>query len=339
MKPQGLFAILPEAQVGRTSTRFSRMMINFSAILAGLFLYLALRGLDWQIFFITLKSAQFIYLPIVLLWSSASFLIRGLRLRVLLSSETRLPLSNVFWANMAGYLGNNILPARAGELVRAAYLARQNDISASFALAVGLVERFMDLIALIMLGSYALSSIGVVSPVFQKALKGVSIMGLVGLIAIFILPPFGNLFGRLIMAIPVLEEIQKIKLDHFFQQFLEGLKSLHSFTRVIQFTSLTGLIWLMDAIGTVLLAYILKVPIFLQQAFVLLSALGLSSAIPSTPGYVGVYQFVAVTTLAPFGISRADALAYILISQILGYIIIGFWGLLSLRQFKKHTIA
>jgi len=339
LKPKGLFAILPEAQVGRTSTRFNRMMINISVILAAIFLYLALRNLDWQIFFITLKSAQYIYLPIVLLWSSASFLIRGLRFRVLLSSETSLPLSNVFWANMAGYLGNNILPARAGELVRAAYLARQNDISASFALAVGLVERFMDLIALVMLGSYALSSIGVVSPVFQNALKGVSILGLIGLITIFALPHFGNLVGRLIMAFPVLKEIQKVKLENFFQQFLGGLKSLHSFTRVIKFTALTGLIWLMDAMGTVLLAYILKIPIILQQAFVLLAALGLSSAIPSTPGYVGVYQFVAVTTLAPFGISRADALAYILISQILGYIIIGFWGLLSLWQFNKHTEA
>ena len=105
----------------------------------------------------------------------------------------------------------------------------------------------------------------------------------------------------------------------------------------MQFTGLTALIWLMDAVGAVLLAYILKIPLLLQQAFVLLAALGLSSAIPSTPGYVGVYQFVAVTTLAPFGISKADALAYILTSQILGYIIIGFWGILSLWQFNKKV--
>lgn len=339
MKSKDLFAILPEAQEGRTSTRFSRVMIIISIILAALFLYLALRNLDWQVFFDTLKNAQYIYLPIGLLWSSANFLIRALRLRVLLTSEKTLPISNVFWANMAGYLGNNILPARAGELVRAAYLARKNNISASYALAVGLVERLMDLIALIVLGSFALSSIGVVSPVFQTALKGVSILGLIGLTAIFVLPNFEKLIGRLIMTFPVLKEMHKIKLDHFLQQFLGGLKSLHSFKRVAQFISLTSLIWLIDALGAVLLAYILRIPLLLQQAFVLLSALGLSSAIPSTPGYVGVYQFVAVTTLAPFGISRADALAYILISQILGYIIIGFWGLLSLWQFKKLTMA
>jgi uncharacterized protein (TIRG00374 family) len=339
LKPKGLFSILPEAQEGKSSARFNRVMIIISVILAALFLYFALRDLDWRIFFDTLKNAQYIYLPILLLWSSTNFLVRALRLRVLLTSEKNLRLANVFWANMAGYLGNNILPARAGELVRAAYLARKNNISASYALAVGLVERLMDLIALIVLGSFALSSLGVISPVFQNALKGVSALGLIGLGIIFILPHFGKFAGRLIMTFPVLKEAHKIKLDHFLQQFLGGLKSLHSVTRVMQFTVLTGLIWLMDAVGAVFLAYILKIPLLLQQAFVLLAALGLSSAIPSTPGYVGVYQFVAVTTLAPFGISKADALAFILISQILGYIIIGFWGLLSLWQFNKDNEA
>lgn len=312
-------------------------MIIISIILAALFLYLALRNLNWQIFFDTLGNARYAYLPIVFLWSSTSYLTRALRLRVLLTSEKPLPVSNVFWANMAGYLGNNILPARAGELVRAAYLARQNNISASFALAIGLVERLMDLIALIVLGSFALSSIGIVPPVFQNALKGVSVLGLIGLVAIFVLPHFEKPIGRLIMAFPVLKEAHKIKLDRFLQQFLGGLKSLHGFTRIVQFTGLTGLVWLIDAAGTVFMAYILKIPLLLQQAFVLLAALGLSSAIPSTPGYVGVYQFVAVTTLAPFGISKADALAFILISQILGYLILGFWGLLSLWQFNKHN--
>jgi len=312
-------------------------MIIISIVLAVLFLYLALRNLDWQIFFDTLKNARYAFLPIVLLWGSVGFLIRALRLRILLASEGPLPISNVFWANMAGYLGNNILPARAGELVRAAYLAQKNNIGAPFALAVGLVERLMDLIALLVLGSFALASSGIVSPAFQNALNGISILGLIGLIAIFVLPHFGEIIGRLIMNFPVLKEAHKIKLDHFLQQFLSGLRSLYSFKRVIQFTGLTGLIWLMDAIGTVFLAYILKIPLLLQQAFVLLAALGLSSAIPSTPGYVGVYQFVAVTILAPFGISKADALAYILISQILGYLIIVFWGLLSLWQFNKRA--
>ena len=73
----------------------------------------------------------------------------------------------------------------------------------------------------------------------------------------------------------------------------------------------------------------------LDQALVLLAALGLSSAIPSTPGYVGVYQFVAATVLVPFGFSRPDALAYILISQVFNYVVVSFWGLLGLWQLNR----
>lgn len=334
-----LFGALPESQASKSSARFHRLMLVISILLAALFLYLALRDLDWQIFFVTLKNAHYVYLPIIILWSSLSFFVRASRLRVLLTSETPLPVSNVFWANMAGYLGNSILPARAGELVRAAYLGRRNDVSASFALAVGLVERLMDLVTLIILGSLALSSAAIVSPVFKNALNGISIFGLIGLIAIFILPRFDALIRRLILALPILKETHKLKLDDFLRQFISGLRSLHSVTRAAQFIILTGIIWLMDALGTVFLSFILNIPLLIQQAFVLLAALGLSSAIPSTPGYVGVYQFVAVTTLAPFGISNADALAFILISQILGYLVIGFWGLLSLWQFNKQPEA
>jgi spermidine synthase len=70
-------------------------------------------------------------------------------------------------------------------------------------------------------------------------------------------------------------------------------------------------------------------------AFLLIAALGLASALPSTPGYVGIYQFVAVTVLPPFGLSRTDAIAYILVAQALAYVVIGFWGSIGLLQYRR----
>ena len=55
----------------------------------------------------------------------------------------------------------------------------------------------------------------------------------------------------------------------------------------------------------------------------------MGSALPSTPGYVGIYQFVAVSVLTPFGFSRADAIAYILVAQALVYVVIALWGSLG----------
>jgi glycosyltransferase 2 family protein len=337
LKFKGLFAGLPEAQQASPPARSRRLIYLLSIMLAALLLYLTLRNLDWRIFFRTLQKARYGFLPLIFFLSSISLFVRAVRLRLLLKKEKALPVSNVFWANMAGYLGNNILPMRGGELVRAAYLGQKNETSTTFALAVGLVERLMDLVALVLLGSLALPATGVISPALQNALKLVSLLGLIGLIAVFGLPRFGVAFRRLIMTLPALKEQHKDRLDHVLQQFLSGLTSLHSGKHIVQFISLTGLIWLLDAVNTVALGFILRIPILLQQAFVLLATLGLSSAIPSTPGYVGIYQFVAVTTLAPFGISNVHALAFILISQILGYLIIGFWGLLGVWQFNKQT--
>lgn len=58
--------------------------------------------------------------------------------------------------------------------------------------------------------------------------------------------------------------------------------------------------------------------------------------VPSTPGYIGVYQFAAVSVLVPFGFSRADALAYILFSQVMNYIVVSSWGLIGLWQIHRH---
>ena len=306
------------------------MIVRISFLLAGLFLYLALRGLDWQAFVLTLRNADYAYLPLMFLWGSSSYLIRALRWQILLTAEKQIPLLNVFWANMAGYLGNNVLPARAGEFIRAAYLSKQNEISASFVFATGLVERLMDVIALIILGSVALSMADILSAPIRAALEMMSAVGIFGLLVIILLPRLDNWISRIVVSLPLLDISARAKLAGFLDQFLRGLEALHQFQRILGFILLTALIWTMDGLGTVFLSRILHLSISLDQAFVLLAGLGLSSAIPSTPGYVGVYQFVAVVILEPFGISRADALAFILFIQIINLLALLAWGIIAL---------
>ena len=334
--PSDFLALIQTSVRGENNKR-SRFVFIFGITLAAVLLYLALRGLDWPQFIETLKNARYTYLPLVLVWGSLGYFIRALRWRVLLTAEKPISPVDVFWANMAGYLGNNILPARAGELIRAMYVSRQNNVTAPFALATGLVERFIDLITLIILGSVSLSVSDILSKPMQDALTAMSIIGGVGLIAIVLLPYIGYWMDQVIASLPLLTASAKEKLSELLKQFLHGIEALHSAKRIGVFLLFTATIWLMDGIGTLFLGYILNLHLSLSQAFVLLAGLGLSSAIPSTPGYVGVYQFVAVTVLVPFGYSRANALAFILISQILNYLIISFWGLLGLWQINKSN--
>jgi len=285
----------------------------------------------------SLTNAKYGYVPIIVVWGSISSWIRALRWRVLLTSEQDIPAKNVFWANMAGYLGNNILPARAGELIRAAYVSRENHISTSFALATGLVERFIDLIALVILGSISISMTGILSKPLQDALKVMAGIAGVGIITLLILPYFENKILQAVDRLPILNTPVKEKLGGLLEQFLRGIEALHHPKRAFGFILFTSLIWLMDGTGTIILARTLDLKLTFPQAFLLLAGLGLSSAIPSTPGYIGVYQFVAVIVLQPFGISNANALAFIIFLQILNILIIAFWG--GLAAWRTPSLA
>ena len=65
-----------------------------------------------------------------------------------------------------------------------------------------------------------------------------------------------------------------------------------------------------------------------------MAAIGLSSALPSTPGNIGVFQFVTVSVLVPFGVTHTDALAYALILQALNYVVVAILGLLALWRYN-----
>jgi hypothetical protein len=123
------------------------------------------------------------------------------------------------------------------------------------------------------------------------------------------------------------------RLHGAFEQILLGVRSLHDVRRLGAFIALTAAIWLLDALSTAAMAHALSLNVTLRAAMLLIVALSLSSALPSAPGYVGVYQFVAVAVLKPFGISSSAALAFILVTQAFSYVVTGAFGLLAITHF------
>lgn len=238
---------------------------------------------------------------------------------------------------MAGYLGNYVLPARAGELIRAAYVSKENHLSISFSLATGLVERFIDLVALVILGSTTLAIAGILSDPLQDAIKVMSAIAIFGIITLLVLPHIGGRLYKILTGLPALSESTKKKIGGLLEQFLRGVEVLHHPKRAVAFILLTSLIWFIDAIGILILARALHLNFILIEAFLLLATLGLSSAIPSTPGYIGIYQFAAVIALHPFGISNTSAVAFIIFLQIASILIVAFWG--GLAVWRSSSLA
>ena len=313
------------------NARRSPWVALFAFALAAILLYFTLRGLDWSAFWAAILTGHYEFLLITVPITSANYFIRAVRWSILVRSKKRVPVLPVFWANMLGYMGNAYLPARAGELARSAFLGRTSGLGTSFILATALTERLLDVIALVLIGSTASLLQATMSPAVVSALRLLALAGFLGLVVVIVAPSNEGLILRIAGWIPLPDRFSR-RLNEQISRFLLGMRSLQNGRRLFAFIGLTFVIWLVDALANVVGVRIISQTLTLAQALILLAALGLSSAIPSTPGYVGVYQFVAVTVLVPFGFSRADALAYIVIRQVLNYIVVTLWGRLGLWQ-------
>ena len=301
-----------------------------SALLAAVLLYYALRGVDWPGVWRTLAGARWNYIAAAAAIISGSFFLRGLRWRILLNAGTsggaRCGVATVFWANMAGYLGNNFLPARAGELVRSFLISRHSSLSKTYALTTALAERLADVIALVLWSSLIVMGLRSEPGWMAGLSRSMAVVAAAGAAAIAVAPHTGGLVRTLLEHIPMPLNLRG-RLLGMTEQVLLGLGAFHHWGRFFLFAIFTVAIWLADAASTMVGAASLGLHIPFPVAMLLLAGMGLGSALPSTPGYVGIYQFVAVTVLVPFGISRDGALAYILLAQAIGYVVVLAYGL------------
>jgi len=258
-------------------------------------------------------------------------LFRSMRWRVLLSAERWLKILDVFWATMVGYLSNSFLPARSGELIRSIALGRRSSISSSFVIATTLTEKIMDAVVLVFIGATAMIFTPTLPLAIIRASKTFAFISIIGLTGVLVFPGLERLLKDLIIRLPLSKQVANTLMS-LLEKFNIGMRSLRSPSRALFFMVFTGIIWFGDAIVSIIVAKSLVLSLSISQALLLNVALGLSSAIPSTPGYLGIYQFVAVTILPSFGFSNSQALGYILVFQAASYFMTTIWGLLGSWQ-------
>jgi glycosyltransferase 2 family protein len=308
--------------------------IAVAIALAAVLLFYSLRGIEWQRVWQLIADANPGWIAVALLLGTTTLFLRACRWRVLLSAEANVSVPNVFWATSAGYFGNNFLPARAGELVRTYMISAGYKLDLPFVLATALCERIADAITLVVIAAVVLLKLPGQSGGFAKAIPVFAALGIAGAAAIIILPLVGSTAAALVNHLPVPHRMRE-RLVAILEQGLRGLRAFHHVGRLSAFCGFSAAIWVLDAIATTITAKALSLSIPLSVAFLLLAAMGLGSALPSTPGYVGIYQFVAVTVLTPFGMSRTDAIAYILVAQALSYVVIGVWGAIGIARYRR----
>jgi uncharacterized protein (TIRG00374 family) len=318
--------------------RASPVMLVLSIIIAAILLFFALKGISWEEMLSTVKNANPLYLLLAFALGTLTTFLRGTRWGVLLSAQKRIPLITMFWATNVGYLGNTFLPARAGEVIRSVLLGEKAGISKSFVFATALTERILDVIELVLITLIAIPFTGGTVP--NWLIRALQIMGVAGSAALLIIifsPHILPWLKRIINRLPLKDSI-KISVTTFLDEFLTGAQAFLHPGRAAGFIAISAAIWFLDAVTCVSVGKALSIAINIPQSLLQLTGMGLASAIPSTPGYVGIYQFVATTLLPLFGISKSEALTFILAFQAVTVSVITIWGFIGIWRLNLRKI-
>ncbi len=302
--------------------------------LALILLVLAFSGVDWEEMLVTVRQGQPLHLLLAFVFMSTAYFLRGLRWRTLLSAEKPLNPFTVFWGTCVGYLGNAFLPARAGEVIRSVLIGMRTGINTLFVFATALTERIFDAALLVLIVVVLLPIFDAVPDWLLDARQVMLLIGFGGLAGLLLAPLLEPMILR-ILSLIVPTSIEPM-LRGAAEKFILGLRAFQTPLRAGLFIGITLLTWSVDVLVGLQMAAAFGLELSPEQVLFLLAALGLSSAVPSTPGYVGVYQFVAVTVLGPFGVAQEAALVYILAFQAVTYAVVIVWGGLGLWRLNVN---
>jgi hypothetical protein len=262
--------------------------------------------------------------------------VRGLVWRTLLQEKA--PFSQVFWTLNEGYLLNNFLPFRLGEIARSFILSKKANLDFWEVFSTIVIERALDMTMAISLLFSTLPFVVGASWAGQ-AMTGVSVVVLIGLTVLYLLARNRQwvltIFGQYSSRWPVLQKIGGGALP----AFLNGLAVLTDGRRFLIVILLMVLNWSFSVAQ-----YYILVSAFFPGARVLwstftLAVTALGVAAPSSPGAIGVLEGAMVGSLSVFHLDPSVATACAITAHLINYLFTGILGAYALTRDGETLIG
>ena len=299
-----------------------------------IFLYLAFRKVDYSELWDALKGANYWYIFPNIVLVILSMWMRAYRWRFMIDPIKKVRLGRLFSSVMIGFMANNVLPARLGEFVRAYSLGAKENISKSATFATIVIERIFDGFAILFILWLSL----LLSPFPDWVKKASNLFLLMNLLTLALLVfievkrettlKFFNFIFRLLPA------SLSSKAKEILEKFIGGLKVFRDIPSLIWILAWSIFIWVVVGISNyfIFLAFDLHPPI--QASFILLGIVSLGVMLPSSPGFVGTFQFFCVIALATFGYEKNVSLPFSIVLHASQYFPVTLLGLYYLK--KEH---
>jgi glycosyltransferase 2 family protein len=233
-------------------------------------------------------------------------------------------------ATMIGYMVNNVLPLRAGEFVRVYVVARRWGHGFWMALATLIVERVLDSLVIVFIMVVLVLRISVPRPLeIGAAVLLAADLIAVGVLCFLAVAPDRTraLIERLTRRWPALQR----RVVGILETFVRGLEGVRTRTHLVPLAMWTVFIWILPAVATWTMFRALDLELPWIAAWVVLAFVALGVAIPSAPGYIGVFHAAATIALTIFGVPATTAFGCALLfhaTQILPITAIGWIYLL-----------
>lgn len=260
-----------------------------------------------------LRSANYaFFLPVPFLLV-INFTLRAARWRLLYPGEHAATLGSFFSAMMIGNLFNNILPARGGEFIKIYLLGKTAVLSKSRILATVVVEKAADLLIAIGLLAVLLA----VYPVPEWARKAGLVVAFIAFAAvcfILLLGLGGNRISAVLLhCLGFLPAHLKARIGAAMQQFTVGLSGLVSVSRASYFLCFSAVIWILELAVMYAVARAFAIDTGPADLLFIMLMILFGTMVPSSPGYIGTFEFFGLNALAVLGITGGGALGFVVV--------------------------
>jgi uncharacterized protein (TIRG00374 family) len=298
--------------------------LGLGLAVAGFFLWLFFRSVtDWGEIWDALRTARYIYLAPAVILVLMQFVFRAFRWYYLLYDLKRIHFWGLFSPMMIGFMGNCLLPARAGEFIRAYLLSEKEDVKLTASLASLVVDRMFDTFVLLLL----IGGVLLFYPLDETVLKastGYSLAEAKLFLGVFVTSVFAALVGFTVLVYHKKELAGRLidrvlfflparfreKIIGLFMGFTEGLHIFKNSRHVFISILLTIAQWACGALAFYPLYYAFNIqdglPLLSTAAVLGSAAVGVS--IP-TPGYAGPFHFFVQIGLQLCDPSISDSVA------------------------------
>lgn len=290
----------------------------------------------WSIF----KGVSWWFLLGMALTYMSTFIFRAVRWKLMLNEFLQTSHRNYLQSILIGFAGNNILPARGGELLRMEVFSRKTNLSRITAISSIALEKMLD--ASILLFFLLVASLWLKEghSVVLTTIRLASLIFIPLIIVIILIRLRGDTIQQGLTSVKW--QFLGAIADHF-NKFFKALIFLKSDGKTLKIIVLSMIIWAIE--GAVFALGIMSVGIsdgVLIKAIIALCLVNFGILIPSSPGYFGVFQLAVILALTSFGISETKSLAIAIIIHACQYLPVTIAGMFTLGYIslvKPHRVT